>query len=276
MSENANLAQTQIKKLNGFLTNLGHSTNRFLIETGELVFLTLAIHRWMFRKPYDGKLILRQMARIGVDTIPVAMTTALFTGMVMALQTGYTLETKMKGVSQFVGSVVSLSMVRELGPVLTALIVSGRVGSAVAAEIGSMKVTEQVDALETLAANPIKYLAVPRFLAFTLMMPILTIFADLTGWLGGLFVAMARLSSTSTTYIDATLNTVRTSDIMGGLLKALFFGAAIAVVACREGFATEGGAEGVGRATTKAVVVSFMVILVSDYFLTALLTMIKW
>jgi phospholipid/cholesterol/gamma-HCH transport system permease protein len=216
------------------------------------------------------------MVRVGVDTIPVAMTTALFTGMVLALQTGYALEVKMKGVSQFLGQIVTLSMVRELGPVLTALIVSGRVGSAVAAEIGTMKVTEQVDALHTLAADPVKYLAVPRFWAFALMLPILTVFADLTGWLGGLFVAMVRLSSTSTIYMEASRHAVAISDIMGGLFKAVFFGAAIAVVACHEGFSTEGGAEGVGRATTQAVVVSFMVILVSDYFLTALLTLMKW
>jgi phospholipid/cholesterol/gamma-HCH transport system permease protein len=265
-----------MKHVVNFLTGLGQGAHRFLVEVGQQVLLVAAIHRWMGRRPFDGNLIVKQMARIGVDTIPVAVTTALFTGMVLALQTGYTLETKMKGVSQFVGSVVTLSMVRELGPVLTALIVSGRVGSAVAAEIGSMKVTEQIDALHTLAANPIKYLAVPRYIAFILMLPLLTVFADLTGWLGGLFVATTRLSSTATIYIDASRDVVGASDILGGLFKALFFGAAIAVVSCHQGFSTEGGAEGVGRATTKAVVVSFMVILVSDYFLTALLTLLKW
>jgi phospholipid/cholesterol/gamma-HCH transport system permease protein len=242
-------------------------------EVGELALFTISIHRWIFRKPFDKKQLLQQMVRVGVETIPVAMITAFFTGMVLALQSGSALEIIIKGISKYVGTIVSLSMVRELGPVLTALIASGRVGSSVAAEIGTMKVTEQVDALYTLAANPIQYLVVPRYLAFAFMLPVLTIFADLTGWLGGLLVSVVRLSSTSTVYVDATLQAVVPGDILGGLFKSFFFGAAIAVVSCFEGFKTEGGAEGVGRSTTNAVVVAFMVVLVSDYFLTALLTM---
>jgi len=240
-------------------------------DMGQMVFLTLRIHQWMFRRPADGKLILQQMVRIGVESVPVAATTALFTGMVLALQSGYTLETKIKGVSQFIGAVVSISMVRELGPVLTGMVIAGRMGSAVAAEIGTMKVTEQIDALHTLAANPVKYLAVPRFLAFTLMLPVLTVFADLVGWLGGLFVSSLKFTS-ATVYIDATRGALTTGDILGGLLKAMVFGALIAIVACRQGFSTENGAEGVGRSTTNAVVISFMLILISDYFLTAVLT----
>jgi phospholipid/cholesterol/gamma-HCH transport system permease protein len=135
-------------------------------------------------------------------------------------------------------------------------------------------VTEQVDALYTLAANPIKYLAVPRFLAFTLMMPLLTLFADFTGWLGGLFVCTLKFTS-STIYIDTTQQALETGDILGGLVKAMVFGSIIAIVSCRQGFATTNGAEGVGRATTNAVVYSFMSILVSDYFLTAILTTLK-
>jgi len=264
------------RRIGGFFSRVGRASTDLLSEVGRMALFAVSIHRWMFRKPFDKNLLFQQMVRVGVDTLPVAMITAFFTGMVLALQSGYTLETMMKGVSQFVGSIVSLSMVRELGPVLTALIASGRGGSSVAAEIGTMKVTEQVDALSTLAANPIQYLAVPRYMAFALMMPVLTIFADLTGWLGGLLVAVLRLSSTSTVYIDSTLRAVVTGDILGGLFKSVFFGAAIAVVSCYEGFHTEGGAEGVGRSTTNAVVVSFMVVLVSDYFLTALLTMLKW
>jgi phospholipid/cholesterol/gamma-HCH transport system permease protein len=265
-----------MERIGGFFSKVGRSSADFLTDVGRLALFAVSIHRWMFRKPFDKRALFQQMVRVGVDTIPVAMTTAFFTGMVLALQSGYTLESMMKGVSQFVGSIVSLSMVRELGPVLTALIASGRVGSSVAAEIGTMKVTEQVDALHTLAANPVQYLAVPRYIAFALMMPILTIFADLTGWLGGMLVAVLRLSSSSTVYVDATLQTVAVGDVLGGLFKAFFFGAAIAVVSCYEGFHTEGGAEGVGRSTTNAVVVSFMVVLVSDYFLTAFLTMLHW
>jgi phospholipid/cholesterol/gamma-HCH transport system permease protein len=247
----------------------------FVTEIGQMVLLTLSLFRWMFKKPFDRELILRQMVKIGVNSIPVAITTALFTGMVLALQAGYTLETKIKGVSQFLGSVVSLSLVRELGPVLTAMVIAGRMGSAVAAEIGTMQVTEQIDALYTLAANPVKYLAVPRFLAFTLMLPLLTIFADLIGWMGGLFVSSLKFT-TSTVYIESTRSSLEVGDIIGGLMKALVFGAIIAIVSCWQGFSTTNGAEGVGKATTNAVVFSFMLILISDYFLTAILTVVHF
>ncbi len=246
-------------------------TKAFLLEMGELTQLTFAIQRWMFRKPHEGRLILQQMVKVGVESIPVALVTAFFTGMILCLQTGYTLETMMKGISQFVGAVVSVAMVRELGPLLTALIVAGRMGSAIAAEIGTMKVTEQIDALYTLSANPVKYLAVPRTIAFTLTLPLLTIFADLAGWLGGLLVAVLRLRSTANTYIDSSLLALDVSDILGGIVKSFFFGAFIAIISCRQGFSTRGGAEGVGRSTTNAVVFSFMAVLISDYFLTALL-----
>jgi phospholipid/cholesterol/gamma-HCH transport system permease protein len=257
-----------------FIEGIGRYVLYFIRETGEMVFLAVRINRWMFKRPFDGRLIFNQMAKIGVESLPVAVTTAFFTGMVLALQSGYTLETKIKGVSQFIGAVVSLSMVRELGPVLTAMVIAGRMGSAVAAEIGTMQVTEQIDALSTLAANPVKYLAVPRFLAFTFMLPLLTVFADLVGWVGGLFVSTMKFTS-STIYIDSSRYTMEPRDIIGGLLKALFFGAIIAVVACRQGFATTNGAEGVGKSTTNSVVFSFMLILVSDYFLTAILTVLK-
>ncbi len=256
--------------MKSYIERFGKVLSYFIHDMGEMVFLTLRINQQMFVKPFDGKLILQQMVRIGVESIPVAITTALFTGMVLALQAGYTLETKIKGVSQFIGSVVSISMVRELGPVLTAMVIAGRNGSAVAAEIGTMQVTEQIDALFTLAANPIKYLAVPRFLAFTLMLPLLTIFADIIGWFGGLLVSSMKFTSSSV-YIDSTRNSLETGDIMGGIIKGMFFGAIMAIVACRQGFATTNGAEGVGKATTNAVVFSFMLILISDYFLNAVL-----
>jgi phospholipid/cholesterol/gamma-HCH transport system permease protein len=253
-----------------WIEDFGAVLTYFIVDMGKMVFLTLHIGQWMFRKPLDRRLILQQMVRIGVQSIPVAVTTALFTGMVLALQSGYTLETKIKGVSQFIGSVVSISMVRELGPVLTAMVIAGRNGSAVAAEIGTMQVTEQIDALYTLAANPIKYLAVPRFLAFTFMLPLLIVFADIVGWFGGLAVSSMKFT-TATIYIDSTRSSLETGDILGGLIKGMVFGAIIAIVACRQGFATTNGAEGVGKATTNAVVFAFMLILISDYFLNAIL-----
>jgi phospholipid/cholesterol/gamma-HCH transport system permease protein len=256
--------------MKSFIERLGSTLIYFITEMGEMVFLALRIHRWMFKKPFDGKLILEQMVKVGFESIPVAVTTALFTGMVLALQSGYTLENKIKGVSQFIGSVVSISMVRELGPVLTAMVIAGRMGSAAAAEIGTMQVTEQIDALYTLAANPIKYLAVPRYLAFTFMLPLLVIFADIVGWFGGLLVSSMKFT-TATIYIDSTRNSLETGDIMGGVIKGMFFGAIMAVVACRQGFSTRNGAEGVGISTTNAVVFAFMLILISDYFLNAIL-----
>jgi len=261
--------------LASLIEDFGSYIISLITQMGQIALLTLGIFHWMFKKPFDRELILRQMVKIGVESIPVALTTALFTGMVLALQAGYTLETKIKGVSQFLGSVVSLSLVRELGPVLTAMVIAGRMGSAAAAEIGTMQVTEQIDALYTLAANPVKYLAVPRFLAFTLMLPLLTVFADLVGWTGGLFISSMRFT-TSTVYIESTHSSLVIGDIVGGLIKSLVFGAIIAVVSCWQGFATTNGAEGVGKATTNAVVFSFMLILISDYFLTALLTVVHF
>ena len=259
--------------MTSFIEQFGKIIVNYIAEIGEMVLLTVDIFRQMFKKPFEEKLILEQMVKIGVESIPVAVTTALFTGMVLALQAGYTLETKIQGVSQFIGSVVSISMVRELGPVLTAMVIAGRMGSSAAAEIGTMQVTEQIDALYTLAANPVKYLGVPRFLAFTFMLPLLTMFADLVGWVGGLVVCATRFT-TSTVYIDSTLSSLNSSDILGGLIKATFFGAIIAIVACWQGFGTTNGAEGVGKATTNAVVFSFMLILISDYFLTSILTVL--
>jgi phospholipid/cholesterol/gamma-HCH transport system permease protein len=261
-------------KLTGWIEHFGRFLIYYIQEMGEMVFLTLRIFRWMFKKPFDGVLILQQMVSIGVESIPVACTTALFTGMVLALQSGYTLETKIAGVSQFLGSVVTLALVRELGPVLTAMVIAGRMGSSVAAEIGTMQVTEQIDALYTLAANPVKYLAVPRFLAFTFMLPLLVIFSDMIGWAGGLFVSSLKFTPASV-YIDSTKSSLAAGDILGGLAKAMVFGAIIAIVSCRQGFATTNGAEGVGKSTTNAVVFSFMLILISDYFLTAILTTLQ-
>jgi phospholipid/cholesterol/gamma-HCH transport system permease protein len=193
--------------------------------------------------------------------------TAAFTGMVLALQsyTGF----KRFGAETMVGTVVALSVMRELGPVLTGLMVSGRVGSAMAAELGTMRVTEQIDALSTLATNPIKYLIVPRFLAGLIMLPILVAFADVIGILGGYLVSVTVLGTNPTLYIRRTWDFLELNDLYSGLIKALFFGMIIATISCYQGFSSEGGAEGVGRATTKAVVISSLTILICNYFITA-------
>jgi len=224
---------------------------------------------WTFRPPLDIRNLLKQVEEVGIKSIPVVLITGAFTGMVLALQsyTGF----KRFNAEAFVGTVVALSMTRELGPVLSGLMVSGRVGSAMAAELGTMQVTEQIDALYTLATNPIKYLIVPRFLASLIIMPILTIFADVVGILGGYLIAVNLLGSNPTIYIRRTFDYLDLEDIYIGLLKACVFGMIISVIGCYQGFNTQGGAEGVGKATTKAVVMSSLLILIANYFITALL-----
>ncbi len=190
----------------------------------------------------------------------------------MALQTGYYLDMKLKGASQYMGGIVAVSIAREMGPVLTALIVSGRIGSAIAAEVGTMKVTEQVDALITLSANPIQYITVPRFLAGMLTMPMLVLIADVVGIIGGGVVCHYVLGQTINTYIDSVSVFLDLGSINGGLFKAMIFGICISVISCSVGFSTSGGAEGVGKSTTKAVVLTSMAILILDYFLSDILT----
>jgi phospholipid/cholesterol/gamma-HCH transport system permease protein len=241
---------------------------------GYFIFFKETI-KWTFRPPFDGKNIVHQMLEIGYKSLPVTTITLFFTGMVMAYQLGSAMDALMSGSSIFIGSAVTISMFRELCPVLTALLLAGRVGSSIAAEIGTMKVTEQIDALRTLSANPVQYLAVPRFLACLLMTPALTVITDMVGVLGGGFIAYFSMGITLDKYIDNILNFIRLSDFLSGLIKSVFFGVQIAVISCYQGFSTAGGAEGVGRSTIQAVVKSSMAILISDYFLTYLIAMFE-
>jgi phospholipid/cholesterol/gamma-HCH transport system permease protein len=217
----------------------------------------------------DMPLITEQLYAIGVRSLPVVLITALFTGMVLALQASLTLEVKLKGVTQFIGRTVALPFIRELGPVLTGLIVTGRIGSAIAAEIGTMAVTEQIDALKTLATEPLRYLGVPRLIACLTMLPLLTVMADIVGLLGGFVVARLVLGMPAAQYFGDIPQMLVLGDLWNGLGKTFFFGGIIALIACYQGFGTSGGAEGVGKATTNAVVQASILILISDYFLTA-------
>jgi phospholipid/cholesterol/gamma-HCH transport system permease protein len=194
--------------------------------------------------------------------------TGAFTGMVLALQsyTGF----KRFNAEAFVGTVVALSMTRELGPVLSGLMVSGRMGSAMAAELGTMQVTEQTDALYILAVNPVHYLVVPRFLATIIVMPILTAMADVVGIIGGYLISVEMLDTNPTVYIRRTFDFLDLEDIYIGLFKAFVFGIIISIIGCYKGMNTRGGAEGVGKSTTEAVVVSSLLILAANYFITAL------
>ncbi len=251
-----------------FFAYIGAWVLRFLEESGKIMVLFAKTLALGFRPPFDFRALLHQIEEVGIRSIPVVLITGTFTGMVLALQsyTGF----KRFNAEAFVGTVVALSMTRELGPVLSGLMVSGRVGSAMAAELGTMQVTEQIDALYTLATNPIKYLIVPRFLASLIVMPILAVFADVLGIIGGYLVSVNLLGSNPTIYIRRTFDYLDLEDIYIGLFKACIFGMIIAVIGCYQGFNTQGGAEGVGKATTRAVVMSSLLILIANYFITAL------
>lgn len=242
---------------------------RFCSEIGSIFLLLLKSVVWIFRPPFQFRLIAHQMEEFGIRSLPVVLIIGAFTGMVFSLQSyqGF----QRFGAEMLIGPVVTLSICRELAPVLTALSVAGRAGSSMAAEIGTMKVTEQIDALETLATNPVKYLMVPRILSGIIMLPVLTIFADCIGIFGGYMVSVHLLGVNPTIFIRSSFDVLHLEDITNGLIKAAFFGLGIALVGCYYGFFAEGGAKGVGKATTKAVVVSSVIILILDFFLTKVL-----
>lgn len=238
-------------------------------EFGRTWLMLMETAYWTFRRPFKFDYLFKQMEFIGVKSLGIVIITGGFTGMVLALQTYY-------GFRRFsseglVGATVALSMTRELGPVLTALMVTGRAGSAMAAELGSMRVSEQIDALTVMALSPVKYLVVPRVLASLFMLPVLTVIADFTGILGGYFVGVKLLGINEGVFVARMIKYVSLDDIYNGLAKAAVFGVILSVISCYKGFYTKGGAEGVGRATTEAVVVSSVTILISDYVLTSLM-----
>jgi phospholipid/cholesterol/gamma-HCH transport system permease protein len=251
------------------LEGIGSVLTRTLEELGRFVNLLFRTAAWAVRPPYDVAELLKQMVRVGVDSIPVVFLTGLFTGMVIALQT-YTGFARFHAES-FVGSVVALSITRELAPVLAALMVTGRVGSAMAAELGTMRVTEQIDALTALATEPVQYLVVPRVVAATIMMPLLVVMADAVGIGGGYVVAVDLLGANPVTYVHNSFQFLDMNDLSSGIIKAAFFGLIFSLIGCQKGYYTEGGAEGVGIATTRAVVAGSLAILIADFFLTKVL-----
>ena len=234
--------------------------------------------RFIFARPFYTQDVIQQMDEIGVKSLGIVLLTGLFTGMVLALQSSIQLQTF--GATMYIGRLIAGSMIRELGPVLAGLMVAGRVGSGIAAQLGSMKVTEQIDALNVMGTDPIKKLATPRVLAAIIMLPVLTIINDLVGIIGGNLIASLMLGLPTGLYWRTVWEQIISggftlsfipNDFVQGLIKPIVFGAIISITACYFGLRTAGGTEGVGRATTKTVVTSSILILVSDYFLTQLL-----
>jgi phospholipid/cholesterol/gamma-HCH transport system permease protein len=246
--------------------NLPEAVGRAVEEAGALALLAGRSLAALVRPPYEARAWIHQMDQLGFRSLGVAGITTVFTGMVLALQTAYSLPGL--GVKYYIGTVVSKSLVRELSPVLVALIVGGRIGSGMTAEIGTMKVTEQIDAMRAMAADPIRKLVAPKLAATLLMLPALTLVGDLLGVLGGLIVAVLELGLTAGFYWNDVTAGLTLSDVGSGVGKSVFFALFITIVACRNGLTAQGGADGVGRATTNTVVLSSILVLISDFFLT--------
>ncbi|GAB4182599.1 MAG: ABC transporter permease [Thalassobaculales bacterium] len=250
------------------LASIGAAFLAFLAAAGRLALFTGEAVQSALRPPYYPRLILRQMIDIGYYSLPVVGLTTLFSGMVLALQS-YTGFARFSAESA-VATVVVLSMTRELGPVLAGLMVAGRIGAAMAAEIGTMRVTEQIDALTTLSTNPFKYLVAPRLIAGVTMLPLLVLIGDVIGVFGGFLVGVHKLDFNAAAYLKSTLEYLEFNDVFSGLVKASVFGFLVSLMGCYHGYNSGRGAQGVGQATTNAVVSASILILIANYLITEL------
>jgi phospholipid/cholesterol/gamma-HCH transport system permease protein len=255
-----------VNRILSVVAAVGRAVIAACTETGKVALFAGTGLSHLVRPPFYGRLFLSALLDIGFFSLPVVALTAIFTGMVLALQS-YT------GFSRFsaqsaVANLVVLSVTRELGPVLAGLMVAGRVGAAMAAELGTMRVTDQIDALTTLSTNPMKYLVAPRLLAGIIALPLLVLIADILGVLGGFIVSTLKLGFNQSAYLANTIDFVQTEDVLSGLVKAGVFGFLIALMGCYQGYNSKGGAQGVGAATTAAVVSASILILAFDYVLT--------
>lgn len=255
-----------------FLGRIGRPVYGSLSQVGDFISFSRQTLLWTFRPPFRPRLFLKELERVGVNSILIIVLVGLFAGMVFALQTGSAF--RLFQAETLVGSTVGIAITRELAPVFTALMIVARAGSAMAAEIGTMKVMEQVDALRTLSVNPIQYLAVPKVVATTFMVPLLTGLFSGVGILGAYVVAVHLLQIPEGPYLEQFRHLVDPEDLYQGLIKAFIFGFLVSLIACFKGFRTTHGAEGVGKSTTAAVVVGSVTILVSDYFLSTWLLQI--
>jgi phospholipid/cholesterol/gamma-HCH transport system permease protein len=261
-----------------FLSRINLAAKENVLAVQQYFQLAWKAIRFTFARPFYGSDVVQQMDVIGVQSLGIVMLTGLFTGMVLALQSS--VQMKQFGATQYIGQLVSASMIRELGPVLAGLMVAGRVGSGIAAQLGSMKVTEQIDALNTLGTDPIKKLVTPRLLAAVIMLPVLTVVADVVGILGGNLIAELYVQLPSSFYWQSVWKQIAQggfvfryipNDFVMGLSKPLVFGGIISLTGCYFGLGTSGGTEGVGISTTRTVVTASILILVSDYFITQVL-----
>ena len=251
------------------LTLVGNGLKAGVLEVQEYVRLQIATIRGMFTRPFYFHDIVEQLDAIGAGSLTVVLLTGFFTGAVLALQTGLTLD--QFGARPFVGRLVSASMIKELGPVLTGLMLAGRVGSGIAAELGSMMVTDQIAALRALGTDPIRKLVVPRVIAGVVMAPILTVIADTVGIIGGWLIAVFQLRVASSVYWSSVIEGLYPQDPWMGLIKPFFIGFVIVSIGCHVGLRTRGGTQGVGRATTNAVVTASVAVIAVDFLITRLL-----
>jgi phospholipid/cholesterol/gamma-HCH transport system permease protein len=254
-----------------FISFIGGKILTLAQSLGEMVALFAETVYYFKEAPRNLASIFRQMSVIGIGTLPIAMLVALFVGMVLSVQTGS--ELALYGTQEAIGAIVGLSMVKELGPVMTSLLVAGRIGSAMAAEVGAMQVYEEIDALKTLEISPVRYLAMPRLIACLFVVPALVVFSIIVGVLGGGIVAdiNPKIDVPFSVYYDNMINALNYKEIFKGLFKAMVFGGIIAHVGCYVGFKTTGGARGIGESTTRSVVLSFLLIMVANYLLTRLM-----
>ncbi len=258
--------------MTGVLAFIGRGTLGIFRYVGGLYDLTAKAAYWTFVAPFKGRSVkwgnaFHQMVLAGVNSIPIVSLTSFFIGLVLAFQGAYQLEKF--GASYYVAALVGVSMTRELGPLITAIVIAGRSGSAFAAELGTMTVSEEIDALEAMGLNSIRFLVVPKYLALLVMMPCLTLVSDLMGILGGAVFEVYQLDQTFRMFLTATRDSLVMRDITTGLIKSLVFGLIITMVGCHEGFSVKGGAEGVGKATTSSVVMSIFLIIFADVIFTA-------
>jgi phospholipid/cholesterol/gamma-HCH transport system permease protein len=240
----------------------------FLDQLGQIGILTHDFLRYLFRRPFESRALIDQLDSVGYRSLNVVNLTAIFSGMVLALQMGQFLEKF--GAKIYVSRIMGLSLLREMGPVLAALMIAARVGAGFSAELGTMKVTEQIDAMRALGTSPVKKLVVPRVLATIIMMPILAALADAIGLFGGWVISVTELGVNGDYFYKSLIQHVELGDFTSGLGKAIFFGYLIGIIACFKGLTASGGADGVGRATTSAVVAASISVLISDFFLTKL------